>query len=133
MGGKIRPSISIKEFQMAKVHVFSTLANDQLYQNWLQGGNDLPIKDKGVLIKGGTGVANDRLITPIGVPTEIEEADYEALKKNPVFLKHEKDGFITVRAKKVEVEKVVPDMNLKDKSAPLTASDFKEDEEPKVN
>jgi len=48
-------------------------------------------------------------------------------------LKHEKDGFITVRAKKVEVEKVVPDMNLKDKSAPLTASDFKEEDEPKVN
>ena len=59
MGGEIRPSISIKEFQMAKVQVFSTLANDQLYQNWLQGGNDMPIKDKGVMIKGGTGVAND--------------------------------------------------------------------------
>jgi len=133
MGGKIRPSISIKEFNMAKVQVFSTLANDQLYQNWLQGGNDMPIKDKGVMIKGGTGVANDRLITPIGVATEIDEAEYEALKKNPVFLQHEKDGFLSVSKKPTVVEKVVPDMNLKDKSAPLTASDFKEDEEPKVN
>lgn len=118
---------------MAKVHVFSTLANDQLYQNWLQGGNDMPVKDKGVMIKGGTGVANDRLITPIGVATEIDEADYEALKKNPVFLQHEKEGFITVRGKKTEVEKVTPDMNMKDKSAPLTASDFKEEDEPKIN
>lgn len=119
---------------MAKVHVFSTLANDQLYQNWLQGGNDMPMKDVGVLIKGGTGVANDRLITPIGVATEIDDAEYEALQKNPVFLKHEKDGFITVSKKATAVEKVVPDMNLKDKSAPLTASDYAKDEDaPKLN
>lgn len=118
---------------MSKVYVFSTLANDQLYQNWLQGGNDLPIKDKGVLIKGGTGVANDRLITPIGVSTEITEEEYEALKRNPVFLKHEKDGFLTVRAKKVEVEKVTPEMNMDDKSAPLTPSHFKDEDAPLVN
>jgi hypothetical protein len=119
---------------MATVHVFSTLANDQLYQNWLQGGNDMPIKDVGVLIKGGTGVANDRLITPIGVATEIDDAEYEALQKNQVFLKHEKDGFITISKKATAVEKVVPDMNLKDKSAPLTASDYvNDDDAPKLN
>ena len=118
---------------MAKIYVFSTLANDQLYQNWLQGGNDLPIQDVGVMIKGGTGVANDRLITPIGVATEVDDADYDALKKNPVFLKHVADGFLTVQTKKAEAEKVASDMNLKDKSAPLTPSDFSAEDEPKIN
>ena len=28
-------------------YVFSTLANDQLYQNWEQGGGDVPIKGHG--------------------------------------------------------------------------------------
>jgi hypothetical protein len=118
---------------MAKVYVFSTLANDQLYQNWLEGGNDMPLKGHSVLIKGGTGVANDRLVTPIGVATEITDEDYAELQKNQVFIRHEKEGFITVRQKSVAVEKVTPDMNMKDKSAPLTASDFKEDEAPVLN
>ena len=117
---------------MAKVYVFSTLANDQLYTNWLQGGNDLPIKGHSVLIKGGTGVANDRLITPLGVSTEITDYDLEELKKNPSFLDHEKNGFITVRNKKAETEKVASDMNLKDESAPMTNSDYKDEEKPKT-
>ena len=55
------------------------------------------------------------------------------LKKNPVFLKHVADGFLTVQSKKLEVEKVASDMNLEDKSAPLTPSDFSPEDEPKVN
>lgn len=117
---------------MAKVYVFSTLANDQLYQNWLPGGGDIPIKGHSVLVKGGTGVANDRLITPLGVSTEITEEDLGELEKNPVFQKHQADGFMIVRAKKAEAEKVASDMNLKDKSAPLTASDFSEENAPKL-
>lgn len=112
---------------MAKVYVFSTLANDQNYQNWVKGGADVPIKGHSVIIKGGSGVANDRLITPLGVVTEIDEADLEALDLNPVFVKHRQDGFITVRSKKAEAEKVASDMNRADKSAPLTAADFAND------
>lgn len=114
---------------MAKNYVFSTLANDQLYTNWLQGGNDLPQKGHAVLVKGGTGVANDRLITPLGVATEITDYDLEELKKNPSFLAHEKEGFITVRNKKAETEKVAADMNLKDESAPMTHTDYASEEE----
>lgn len=117
---------------MAKVYVFSTLANDQLYTNWLQGGNDLPIKGHSVLIKGGTGVANDRLITPMGVSTEITDYDLEELKKNASFLDHEKNGFVTVRNKKAETEKVASDMNLKDESAPMTEADYSKEDKPKT-
>ena len=100
---------------MSKNYVFSTLANDQLYTNWLPGGGDMPIKGHSVLIKGGTGVADDRLITPLGVSTEITDYDLEELK-----------------AKKAETEKVAADMNLKDESAPLTDADYQKEDAPKV-
>lgn len=117
---------------MAKNYVFSTLANDQLYTNWMQGGGDMPIKGHSVLIKGGTGVANDRLITPLGVSTEITDHDLEELQKNPSFKDHEKNGFVVVKAKKAEAEKVAADMNLKDESAPLTDADYANEDGPKV-
>jgi len=113
-------------------YVFSTLANDQLYQNWLAGGGDIPIKGHGVHIKGGTGVANDRLITPIGVATEVSDFDLSELEKNVVFAKHRDAGFIVVRAKSADVEKVAADMNLKDESAPLTESDYSDEDAPKT-
>jgi len=113
-------------------YVFSTLANDQLYQNWEQGGGDVPIKGHGVFIKGGTGVANDRLITPIGVATEVSDFDLSELEKNVVFGKHRDAGFIVVRAKSADVEKVASDMNLKDESAPLTESDYSAEDAPKT-
>jgi hypothetical protein len=117
---------------MAKVYVFSTLANDQNYTNWVKGGGDVPIKGHAVMIKGGTGVANNRLITPLGVATEVTEFDLEELKNNPCFLEHQRDGYIVVKNKKSDTEKVASDMNLKDESAPMTDADYaSEDEAPK--
>lgn len=117
---------------MAKTYVFSTLANDQRYQNWVIGGNDVPMKSHSVLIKGGSGVANDRLVTPFGVVTEVTEHDLEELKKNISFSNHEKKGFIVVRNKKAEVEKIASEMNLKDESSPLTHKDYiSEEDSPK--
>jgi len=114
---------------MAKTYVFSTLANDQTYTNWLKGGGDVPVKGHAVHIKGGTGVANNRLVTPLGVATEISDFDLEELQKNPSFKDHEKNGYIVVRAKKAETEKVASDMNLKDESAPMTHTDYKSEED----
>lgn len=117
----------------AKHYVFSTLANDQLYTNWIQGGADLPVKGHSVLIKGGTGVANDRLITPIGVSTEISEYDLEELERNPSFKDHRDKGFLVVRAKNADAEKVASDMNMDDESAPMTDADYTTDaDKPKV-
>lgn len=112
-------------------HVFSTIANDQLYTNWLPGP-DLPIKGAQVLIKGGTGVANDRLITPLGVATQVSDDELGELRKNPVFLQHEKDGFIRVRDKRADPEKVAADMNLKDPSAPITPAHYESASEDAV-
>ena len=114
-------------------YVFSTLANDQSYTNWHQGGADVPVKGHSVLIKGGTGVANDRLITPMGICTEITDYDLEELQKNKCFLDHQEKGFLVVQSKKADAEKVAEKMNLDDESAPLTDADYKSEDSPKLN
>ena len=71
----------------------------------MKGGGDVPIKGHAVLIKGGTGVANNRLITPLGVATEITDFDLEELKKNPSFLEHEKTDTSLLALKKLTLKK----------------------------
>lgn len=105
-------------------YVFSTLATDQIYQNWMAAPSGMPAAGHSVFVKGGTGVANERLITPIGVMTEISDADYTEMQKNEVFKLHVKNGYVTVQSKKAEPEKVASGMNTKDKSAPKTDADF---------
>lgn len=107
-----------------KAFVFSTLANDQKYTNWLPGGGDVSIPDRAILIKGGAGIANDRFVTPLGVMTEIEEDDIAELEANKVFQLHVKNGFITVQKRSADAEKVAADMNRTDPSAPKTPAHY---------
>lgn len=106
-----------------RTYVFSTLTNDQHYVNWEKGPHDVPVETVGVHIKGGTGIANDRLITPLGVCTEVSDAEHEMLKRNPIFQQHVENGHIIVRTSKADPEKVAADM-LPDASAPKTPSDY---------
>ncbi len=106
------------------VHVYSTLANDQRYVNYVTNPDGIPLPTSDIFIKGGAGVANDRLITPYGVATEFPEEHLVGLKKNPVFQRHEKDGYIIVRERKADAEKVATDMNALDPSKPLTPADY---------
>ena len=104
-------------------YIFSTLANDQKYQNWIRGeGVNTP--GEFVYITGGAGVANDRIVTPLGVMTEVSDEQLAVLKSNVVFQKHERDGFIVVQNKKADPEKVASDMNRKDPGAPITPSHY---------
>lgn len=113
---------------MSRNYVFSTLANNQMYQEWVKGGGDIPVKGRGVLIKGGAGVANRNLITPLGVATEVSDEELQLLEANDVFQTHKALGFIVVRQKSADVEKVAADMNRTDKSAPLTEASFPDTE-----
>ena len=109
-------------------YVFSTLANDQIYQGWdTNPDTGINAPSHRVHIKGGAGVANDRLVTPAGVATEVSNDDLEFIKKNPVFKVHVNNGYITISAKKAEVETVVKDMNKRDKSAPATPESLSKD------
>lgn len=109
---------------MRTAHVFSTLANDQLYTNYARGGGGENIPTHEILIKGGAGVANDRFVTPLGIATEIDEALLPALEQNPGFIAHRDAGYLSVRTKSANPEKVATDMNRTDKSAPLTPADY---------
>lgn len=110
--------------------VFSTLANDQMFHQWVGGGADIPVIGSRVLIKGGTGVANDRIITPLGVCTEITDEQAAWLEREPSFAAHVKGGFIVVQAKKSDAEKVAADMSLNDGGAPMTPFDYAADKQP---
>jgi len=104
--------------------VFSTLATDVSYNVWVKGGADLPQRARSIVIKGGTGVANKHILTPLGVATQVSDEDALILGDNPVFKKHAENGFVMIQKKAAEPEKVAANMNTKDPSAPKTPSDY---------
>lgn len=113
-----------------KLYVYSTLAADVLYQNHAPGGADLPIVVSEVLVRGGAGIADNRLMTPRGIVTEITEAQAEALRQNPVFQMHEKNGFVQIESAKVDPEIKAADMTGRDQSAPLVPEDMRPEDRP---
>jgi hypothetical protein len=108
------------------VVVYSTLSSDISYTNFSKGGGDIPLVESSVFIKGGAGLANDRLITPMGVATVLQDDEkmtaaqkLEALRQNSVFQMHVKNGYIIVSEDSVDPEKMASDMNNADPSKPL--------------
>lgn len=107
-------------------YIYSTLANDQAYTD------HEPLSDKGalqrekqrVIIKGGAGVANDRLITPLGVVTKITDQEMSVLQKNEVFRLHKQNGYIKIGNHEVDAEVMAADMTTRDESAPMVPGDF---------
>ena len=106
-----------------KLYVFSTLASDVAYTNHAQGGGDLPIDLPPVVIKGGAGIANERIVTPRGVATEVTEEQVEYLRANQVFQLHEKNGFVMVSESYADPDTVAADMTGRDISAPVVPQD----------
>ncbi|QIA76171.1 hypothetical protein [Rodentibacter caecimuris] len=106
-------------------YVFSTLTCDNRYVSYAETGADIKVPERGVLIKGGTGIMNDRFITPLGMATEVTKEELELLEKNQIFQLHKENGYIVVQDKKADVEKVAGDMKGNDGSAPLTPSSYK--------
>lgn len=117
----------------AAYYVYSTLAAAMDYTTYQPGGGDLPQVDAVVRVEGGANIPDKYMRTPLGVCTPVTEAELEALRKNDVFNLHEKNGFIIVRDKEVDVEVAAADMEGRDKSAPLVPADFPSEEAPKVN
>jgi len=106
-----------------KLFIFSTLASDVAYTNHAQGGGDLPIDLPPVLVKGGAGVINDRIVTPRGVATEVTEQQVEHLRQNEIFKLHEKNGFVMVSDAYADPDTVAADMTGRDNSAPIVPQD----------
>jgi len=106
------------------LYVYSTLANDQKYIDWKKGGADVHIPVHSVLVRGGAGVMNKRIITPLGVATEISEQDAAFLERNPLFMIHAQKGFVKIERRRADPEKMAADMNRADPSGPKTSSDY---------
>lgn len=107
------------------VHVYSTLANPQVFTTYRPGGADLQVIDREVPIAGGAGIASKNLITPLGVHTAITVDDYEAIKDLQHFARFVESGHIRVEKKKAaELERIVSDMNPRDPGGPITPADY---------
>jgi len=109
------------------VHVYSTLANDQLitiYADNAERMNDLPPVVEKVLIKGGAGIASKNLITPMGIHTQLSIDEYNAIKDHWHFQEMVERGHLKVESRKVDIEAAIGDMNANDPSSPLTPADY---------
>lgn len=118
--------------------IYSTLSASVRYAASEPGGADVPVPTDGILIVGGTNVANKNLITPRGaVITEVDADQLERLRNDDVFKLHQANGYITVSDKKEDGEKVASaDMQGRDASAPLTPEDYEDGKDgaaPKVS
>jgi len=96
------------------VDIYSTLSTDVSYAVYKDGGADLPVIDKKIVINGGANVANEFGQIDIVKKTSISEADYAALQEHPVFKMHVKNGHITTKKAGTK------DLEKQDKSAPAT-------------
>jgi len=107
-----------------RIWIFSTLTASQNYTTYAQGGADLPLTDRQILIRGGANLADKHIITPRGVATEVTEEQYAVLQTIDAFQQHLKGGFLSVSKTKPEEEVAAADLNSRDDSAPLTPQDY---------
>ena len=127
----LNPKLSERRTTMP--YVYSTLANDVNYTKWHPIDNNDQLRiDRQVLIKGGANVADKRLITPLGVVTEVTEEDLKLLLENQVFKQHKEAGHVTVERNRHEVEVIVADMKSRETSSPLVPQDYADGKQPKT-
>lgn len=126
-------------------HVFSTLASSTKYVKYrdpVPGAHNVGVGH--VLIKGGSGIHQKAIGTPLGVHTGVSEQDYEWLKDDPHFKQHVKNGYVTVRKAEVSPEIAAAEMVTFDRQSdacPVVPQEFSGKEmgngltalEPKTN
>lgn len=81
---------------------------------------------KRVTVNGGAGVASKHLVTPKGVATTVSDEELALLESHPLFNKMVANKFLTVEGKEVNIDKVVKNMEEKDRSAPKTPKDYQD-------
>lgn len=114
-----------------KKFVYSTLAAPVDYGVYAAGGGDLPEKTGSIIIQGGANIPDKYMRTPDGaVVTPVTEEELDQLQQSPVFQLHVKNGYIVVKDKAENTEKVAANMEGRDTSAPLVDQDFKDTEQP---
>ena len=106
-------------------YVYSTLTCDNAYLNYVDSPGLMKLPEgEPIVIKGGHGVADKRLITPLGVATSVSDDELAYLKRNEGFKAHVASGFIVVSDANADPERVAADMSPRDKSSPVVPSDY---------
>jgi len=96
------------------VDIYSTLSTGVSYAIYNEGGADIPVIDKKIVIEGGANVPDKLGQVDIVKKTTISDADYAILKEHPVFKMHDKNGHITIKKAGIK------DLEGQDTSAPAT-------------
>jgi hypothetical protein len=113
-------------------HVFNTMANSTKYVKYRPAPQkDLNIAERSVLIKGGSGIHQKHIGTPLGIHTAVSDEDMEWLKEDLHFKAHVKNGYITVRKGEVNPEVAAAEMvthDPKTDACPVIPQDFKDDD-----
>ncbi len=111
---------------MAKLYIYSTMSSDNNYNEFEKLPNGLHKKGAVLTIAGKANVTNPKtLITPYGMMTVVEEADFKKFENCPMLKRHMDRGFIKTSKTRGEADDVAKDMTEKDKSAQLTAEELK--------
>ena len=111
---------------MAKVYIYSTSSSDNKYESFERSANGIVTEKNSLFIAGKANVSNPKtLVTPSGMLTIVEEADYKAVESSDMFQRHLKRGFLKVSKTRVEAEDAAKDMTAKDKAAQITAAEVK--------
>lgn len=114
-----------------KLYVYSTLSASVMYNLYGEAaaGNTPPILGT-VHVKGGAGVMGEyHLETPRGVVTEITQEQADILRRDPVFLMHEKNGYVAIGDEDLAGDAAAALLEGRDVSAPLVEEDFNPDPE----
>jgi len=113
-------------------YVVSTLTADNLYTKWVNDNGTNNVAHQ-VLIKGGAGVADPKLVAVLGagtntregVITEVSDEDAAFLATDPGFKFHQERGFVKIISRNANPETVAKSMEKDEGSRPRNEGDVK--------
>lgn len=108
-------------------YVYSTLAANTAYVFWETTPGGQNTEKRRITIKGGSGVANKNIITPLGIATRITEEEAKLLEEHKLFKRHQASGYVRIEESESDPEKVITSKGMKtrDVSAPIVPEDYK--------
>lgn len=109
-------------------HVVSTLSADTRYVDWDRSGG-INRLTRGVLVKGGAGVASRGKgdpVTPEGVITHISDDDARFLAEHKMFREHQEKGFVKIVNVAKDPDTVAQSMEKDAGSRPRNQKDVKD-------
>ena len=102
-------------------HITSTMTAAVQYNCYVDTPSGQKTVKESITIQGGANVASKHFITPDGVVTQVTDEQIKLLEQDKTFKIHLDNGFVKIHK---TAKKNVKDMEKKDKSTPITPSDY---------